>query len=395
MNSTHMGMSLEAIQDYTTVYKYLALLIMSVGLLGNSLWLFTLHRSYALRTPHFLYYKALTLAEWVYCVEFFVDQILERCCSSPFGMGTFSSYAAAFVSYIWSRTVFAVTGYMASYALMAITVDRFLAIWRCTWYQVLSNSRKRRFALKYIAISFILSVTVHSWFAIAGRKVVPLQFQTDITSFLALKYDDPFLVGEYNSTTYEPPFYAKLIKIMNIYNLIFRVVHPLIILSMTVAVIVGYRRHILRRAIRRHDIRRLRPSQHNLVALMLIVVLLCFLQIIPRELVRLVELAGKPGSPNHALLHLTILANISTQIDRSLKFYFCILFNEMFRRETLKALLPRSVLRRVISTSQLPSFSIYNPVPSDDVQRAAISDDAVNRLVIDCRAARPTVSALR
>lgn len=153
---------------------------------------------------------------------------------------------------------------------------------------------------------------------------------------------------------------VNLVKEM--YNSAIRVAYPCVLLFFTILVILGFvrlarkREELHRNSFRTRQERR---RERSLFCLMIAVVVLTFVQVIPREMRRIIEnfyplneLSKKIEVPelltlneaistmNLMVLHsyMAYAANMASSLDRSLKFYLYFGFNKQFRKETLNVL---------------------------------------------------------
>lgn len=146
----------------------------------------------------------------------------------------------------------------------------------------------RNIALTAILVSCFLSVFVNSWSTAIEKTtdelVVKLENAENVTYYRDVQrsWSDSNRSSNYIIRT--------CLQVKNIYNMVIRIGYPIILAIMTISVIVGFviqqrRRNRLARPCKRQMRREI-----NLFQLLLLIVFLTFLQVVPAEARRILEL---------------------------------------------------------------------------------------------------------
>lgn len=371
------------------IYRYSEAPIWTIGLIGHSFSLLTLFSSSSMRTPSFLYHKVLTIVEFVYIVGCFVQKLIDLGYNVDTHPETGQVYWGLFPA-LYTATIrtaiSSVSGYLIWYTTLLIAFDRLCAINLPQCYHHINN---KRFALLSVTISALLSVFLNSWTTVL-EGVVECKSASPNGTQIWRKVMSFTLLSTHICSIKERKdhLYVRLAQIAKIYNGGIRVSYALILLVVTFLVIFSYRRQQSRMRKLRRMPKRQRRKDNNLYCLLLSVVFLAFVQVIPREVSRILEflypkwetvdrIDCDPTLEAHRRLHLLQIlyyghvwmrqiANMATFVNRSLNFYLYILFNRTFRIE-FKRILHMSTetdhLKATKSyvTSQYGFNSIYTP----------------------------------
>lgn len=348
-----LGKQQDILQRFLDIYQILSWILMGLGLVGHTLSFVTLKRAASMQTPHFVFYKFMTLAELFYCLNFFVSQLVESVfLVSERGKSYFRNPSSAYFFCAIARFVYSSTGYLVLYMAVIISIDRFAALWCTKLYRRFPTRRKQKLAFYFCWTALFFSTVAHSWTGLfRDINTVPVQNET--------RYECV--------SRNEPEIYIQMKYINIFFNMAIRVSYPPILLILTAGVIWGFTRYQAHRASvtgQTYDLRRQheRRRERNLFYLMAVVVMLAFVQVVPTEAKRYLQWTYRETDVDHCILliarkrpidrltarqavilwalfvWLRIFANLATQMDRSLKFYLYVMFNNQFREEALRIL---------------------------------------------------------
>lgn len=331
-------------------YRVSEVPILSIGTIGHLLSLMTMFSSRSMKTPSFLYHKALTFAELAYCVNALFQHLVDTLYKVENQVQTYDTYGAAVYSSAISRAVSSITGYIILYMTLLIANERFIAVILNTRYRQINT---RKFALSGIAVSCVLATLLNSWSS-------PIENTIRTRGQTINRSNEMVRVMNYRTVPRQTPeLYLTLRDIKNVYNSVIRIGYPVLLALLTVAVIAGFSIQAKRRKAMTQNQRKASKRETSLFSLLLLIVFLAFLQVIPTELKRIFDIVyPDPYLQNqidsclvslayrlyclsfsfYGMIWTRVLANMATFINRSFNFYLYIAFNGTFRNEFLKTL---------------------------------------------------------
>lgn len=333
-------------------YRVMSYILMGLGVFGNSLSLVTLCKGISLQTPHFLFYRRMSLAELLYCANFFASEIVGSLFRKADGL-VFSDVVAAYYTCCVARFIYSSVGYSALYLTLVISVDRCVAIYFTEFYRQLKKKEKMKMAVISARLAFFLATVLHSWQGLFDMYIVTDIQKANVTTYVCRNRDGP-------------NYYEWLKHLKDIWNSAVHLLYPIVLLCLTVAVIVGLvrikhaRMSIASTSSQRHMDRmsRERRRERHSIYLMITVAVVAFVQVLPVELKRILRkvataknlfqcygqaeaLLLSADDTSYVLNFITAvhwslaLANVATMIDRSLKFYLYIVLNQQIRNVAL------------------------------------------------------------
>lgn len=321
-------------------YNHSGLPIVIFGTIGHLISLTALFTSTEMQTPSFLYHKSLTVAELSYCANCIVQAVIND--YFKIGFDRYNNYAATLYTTCISRIISSVTGYLVLYMTLLIALDRLFVINFKTKH-LATNTRK--FVLSAIFVTFVVSFFINSWSSAVEYVFVEISKAKNSTNGLS------YHLFPRNS----PQVFVKWKRVKNIYNSVIRIAYPFALVLITSAVVWGFIRQRTRqrvpwksRAFRRNN---------SLFSLLIVTCLLAFVQVIPTETRRILELLypqadcnRSMGNPRISLdekmklkailiyghLWTKVTANLCTFFSRSLSFYVYFCFNGLFRTAVIR-----------------------------------------------------------
>lgn len=347
-----------------TWYKSTEVPLATIGILGHVLSICTLVFSPTMQTSSFLYHKILTLSEFSFCLNAVIQALVGRNFALDRNSLTYATYESAFYLACISRAISSVSGYTTLYMTLLIANDRLFAVVLSTQYY---RIKTKKFAYCGITVAALLATFVHSWSSVIEYSVRSVAK----SSKRNLTYS-----GYQTVLRSTPQAYITLRDVKNVYNSIIRFSYPIVLATLTVAVILGFwHQHRLRNSLQNR--RKLSKRDLNLFSLLLSLVFLAFLQVIPSELKRIFDVFYHKSAINrtiedsslsyetrlealefsfYGLVWTKVFANFATYINRSFNFYLYFCFNGAFRTEFLKiALCHKSRDRKLPSLRQISS----------------------------------------
>ncbi len=333
--------------NWSKIVDLLSLCLIFSGVLGSFLALVTLIPSRTMRTPSFSYHKVLIASDLIFCLNWLLLKVVKTWCEIPVYTYSYNSYFVALYAGIICRTISSTCGYMTLYMSLLISVDRFLALWTPVKYKMFSQ---RILSNILISVSLLLSFIFHSWATLVETEI--------LTKTL----------GNTTVYTYVPrsSLPSGIIRVKNIYNATVRIPYPFILSFLTFSCIWQFKKSSRRRrkmstssTISRRNHRHKRRCERSLFLLMISAVVLTFIQVVPREIKRILELAYPSSTMKRMTLDRslplehrlqafrTVLyggamfnlgTNFSVVINRSLLFYLYFLLNPSFRSAVLNRL---------------------------------------------------------
>lgn len=334
--------------------------LLALGLFGNALAFATLMKSRQMQTPSFVYHKALVLAYLIYCVNFLIVKCVNATLTIPRERQqlSYSNPIAAYYSVILNRVVSSVCGYVALYTSLGISLDRFLALAFLKHY---AKFNRHVVAYVWVAVSLILSVCVHSWAPWLENDIETVHEILDRNAnrtIMAYRHKDSLSRGQL-----KPYLAAK-----DWYNLTVRFGYAVLLIVLTSTVIYMFTKQRKKRRTLCNVSKRQIRRERSLFYLMVAVVIMAYIQVIPRESKRILEIIYPPEyvGANFANKRLPVetrlfyllfglyvftfslpVLNLCTIMERSLIFYFYFALNHSFRKETLILLHLRTVWHRL------------------------------------------------
>src|SRR5437016_2458572 len=85
-------------ENLQNIFKPIELTIYIIGVTGNFLALLALLRSKKMRTPSFSYHRALISADFIYCVNFLINSMIEQWLIVPCRKKVFRYWFGAFLN---------------------------------------------------------------------------------------------------------------------------------------------------------------------------------------------------------------------------------------------------------------------------------------------------------
>ncbi|KRZ13205.1 hypothetical protein T11_8260 [Trichinella zimbabwensis] len=353
------------VQTYKSLYL-VELILIAFGLLGNLLALATLISSRKMQSPSFLYHKTLMVANLMFCLNYACVQGIDRdqggFSGSPLSKEqqfVFESYTAAFYSGVLKSVIASVCGYLANYMCLLISLDRFsgMILYRCY-----TKFNSRRVALRLISFTALLSVAVHSWAAWIETSVVDMRHEQNALHL----HQNGNQTHSTNQCCYTwmrklefSEIVTALIQAKNVINLVTRLVSAVLLTLFTGSTLYAYIARSKRRkqfgslSCRRHILAQ-RGRSRSLFILMTVVAVLSYIEDLPREAKRLLQLIypmnyvlyrmSDPHLPvDERLVDFRLLLylyqysqmwlNLFTVMNSSLPFYCYLAFNPIFRQE--------------------------------------------------------------
>uniref|UniRef100_A0A5S6QY89 G_PROTEIN_RECEP_F1_2 domain-containing protein n=1 Tax=Trichuris muris TaxID=70415 RepID=A0A5S6QY89_TRIMR len=378
---------------------HLQLVLIAFGLLGNLLALLTLTCSKKMRSPSFLYHKALIVANLIFCVNYTCVQGVDRrygndSDGASFGVNeqfVFQTYIAAYYSGVLKSVIASACGYMANYMCLLISLDRFsgMILYRC--YLRFNN---RAVAWRLITLCTLLSVVVHSWAAWIETSVVEIVLMTKTG---ALNASSGSLVPSESpevccytwvrNVDYSP-LVAGLIQTKDVLNLITRLICALLLTVFTVGTLYSYiarakRRKRFRLAVNGRKASTHRSRTKSLFILMTVAVVLFYTEDLPREAKRLLQLiyplnrvvdrmSDRALSMDERLHSFRLMLylhqysqlwlNLFAVVNHSLHFYCNLALNNVFRKESWKTITHCRVSFATLTKSRRMSQNLADSV---------------------------------
>lgn len=316
-----------------------------IGALGNFAALVTMLKSRSMITPSFVYHKVLVTADLLFCINQLILKLVNLTMSTwvPGNKYLYHSRITAAYVGIVSRALTSSFGYVALYMSTAISVDRFVALIMVRMYD---RFNKKLVAWIHVTLCLMLSVLVHSWSTWVEKRIVEIPIQVNVTTMVYYA-----LVDKHN------PDLKFWVRTKDIYNMIVRIIYPIFLTFLTGSVIYAYNIQQKRRSTLCTVSKRRLRRERCLFLLMVAVVILTYIQVVPRETKRILDLIYPTGylikqMKNRQLLwqerlkcfyifnyghhFLMLIQNLCTAIDRSLLFYLYFVLNYSFRREVIR-----------------------------------------------------------
>lgn len=342
-----------------TAYRYSEVPLLVCGVFGHCLSLMTAVYSRNMRTPSFIYFKVLTVVELIYCLNALLQRIIDNHLTKTFSHAPqrhFVSYFAAFYSAIFSRSISSVTGYVIQYLTLLTAVDRCLAVYLAVGFGRLNSKRT---VWIFILAATVVSVVINSWSTWLDKIVVG--------KFVQITNDTGARLYVIRSRT-EPTLYLDMAKIKNTYNCVIRIGCSILLVIVTAIAIHGFVSYSKRRNQILKEEKWQVKRERNLFSMLIIIVVLAFIQVVPAETKRILDLNYPNNFVERSLdnpklsfsdrifflqLHfyghicVQMIANWCTFLNRSLSFYVYFAFNNTFRKELAKVLSQKFCRNRV------------------------------------------------
>lgn len=225
--------------------------LLAFGFVGNLLAFITLLRSKRMYTPSFLYHRALVGADLLFCTNFFINLAIDRLASVECKQHIFRYRLAAMYSATVNPLVNSFCSYALSYATIAVTLDRLIAL---SWFRSYQAWNRRHIAKMVITIAVFLSITVHSWTTFVQNTVIEYRLDKDAndTSLIWQPCWTDQVVYHWVKRDHLGEAFNTASNVKRIYNAVFRIAYPLILASLTLGVIWG----LIRRGRRKRRLRR-------------------------------------------------------------------------------------------------------------------------------------------
>lgn len=318
-----------------------------IGVVGHAANLLTMYTNKTMRTPSFIYLKALSISELVYNVNVLVTTIVLQTRAPDSLMAKprvlFPSQIHAYYFYTVSRIVSSVTGYMILYMTLVITFERFVALQYAHHYRRIN---RRIFALRTTLICLFISDIINSWHSFFEHRIIEQTLQIEVDN---ATMNETWYGGVERSS---PRMFVIFTRIKDGYNVMIRVTYPILLIIFMVGATRGFCRFVNNSSFLQRNNRKIR-REYTLVYYMIAIVILAVIQVVPREIRRVMELAfprlkhrmttpefqALPYHERAQLFRLYIIisgyivsvGNISNAIGRSFTFYLNMLLNKTFR----------------------------------------------------------------